>query len=501
MCGIVGLAGPHEVSWVLGMNAALTHRGPDDQGIYQAPDHSVTMAMRRLSILDLAGGHQPMGNADGTVWIVFNGEIYNSPDLRAELERTGHRFTTANSDTEVLLHLYEERGESCLSLLNGMFAFVIHDQRKHILFGARDRIGIKPLHYCYRDGRFAWASELKALITLPWFQRECDPQSVFHYMTLGHVAGRQSIWKGVERLPPGHVFTYDLRRHELRVRPYWRLDLRASQPRSAEEWSECLRETLGAAVKRWSLSDVPLACSLSGGLDSSALVGLLVEQGYPRVKTYSVGFEGEGEADLNELPLARLVAHRWETDHHEIILNEGALLDDLVSMVWSLDEPYGGGLPSWYVFREMAKEVKVAFTGTGGDELFGNYGRFRKYETNRLIHSAVGLRRTSPAGADALGVLATSLVSPTGMIPANVRWVGKGRSLSKLPKLLRQPFGGLYPNSEWMTDDFKREVVFNGNAGAFEDTARHMQRVFDATDAPDLAYWPCGGGRSDAARR
>ena len=486
MCGIVGLAGAHESGWVRRMNAAITHRGPDDDGVYQAPDRSVTLAMRRLSILDLAGGHQPMSNDDGTIWIVFNGEIYNSPELRTELERRGRRFRTRNSDTEVLLRLYEEKGEACVADLNGMFGFVVHDQKRQRVFGARDRIGIKPLYYCEKNGRFACASELKALLTLPWFQRESDPQTVFHYMTLGHVPGRQSIWKGVERIPPGHAFTYDLRRHELQVRPYWRLDLHASTPRSTEEWGERVRDALGAAVKRWSLSDVPIACSLSGGVDSSALVGLLVEQGYPRVKIYSVGFEGEGEADLNELPLARLVAQRWETDHHEIVLQERALLDDLVSMVWSLDEPYSGGLPSWYVFREMAKDVKVAFTGTGGDELFGNYGRFRKYEINRLIHSAVGLRRSSPAGADALGVLATSLVSPTGMIPSNVRWVGKGRSLSKLPNLLRQPFGGLYPNVEWMTDDFKREVVFNGNAEAFEDTARHMQRVFDAADAPDL---------------
>ena len=485
MCGIVGMAGRHDLDWVHRMNAAITHRGPDDLGVYHSQEQSVTLAMRRLSILDLAGGHQPMVNDDGTIWIVFNGEIYNSPELRRELEAEGRRFRTANSDTEVLLHLYEERGEGFLNQLNGMFAFVLHDQRKKRLFGARDRFGIKPLYYCYANGRFAWASELKALITLPWIERDNDPQSMFHYMTLGYVPGEASIFKGIRRIPNAHSFSYDLERHHLSVQRFWHLNLRAQEVRSEEEWTERLREELRGAVKRWSLSDVPLACSLSGGVDSAAVVGLLGEQGVS-VRTYSLGFEGEEEAEWNELPLARHVAQRWGTDHHEIVLEQRSLLDDLVPMVWSLDEPYGGGLPSWYVFREMAKDVKVAHTGTGGDELFGNYGRFRKFEADRLFRTAIGFRHTSPGSADILGTLAAPFVMPTEMVPSSVRWLGKGRWLSRVPNLLRQPFGERYPHAEWMTDEYKRRVVFSMDAGTLDDTARYMQEVFDGTGAADL---------------
>jgi asparagine synthase (glutamine-hydrolysing) len=485
MCGIVGIAGRHQIDWVDRMNAALTHRGPDDQGVHQSPDQSVTLAMRRLSILDLAGGHQPMCNGDGTVWIVFNGEIYNSPELRRQLEQKGRRFRTANSDTEVLLHLYEEEGQMFVNRLNGMFAFVIHDQRRKVLFGARDRFGIKSLYYAHQDGRFAWASELKALITLPWIERDYDPQSVFHYMTLGYVPGEASIWKGIHRIPKAHTFTYDLERGSLTLQQFWRLNLTTIEGHSEDEWTERVRAELSAAVKRWSLSDVPIACSLSGGIDSAAVVGLLAEQGVP-VRTYSLGFEGQGEEDLNELPLARQVAQRWGTDHHEIVLTPQALLDDLVSMVWSLDEPYGGGLPSWYIFREMAKDVKVAHTGTGGDELFGNYGRFRKYEADPLFRRAMGLRQTFPSSADLLGSLAAPFVSPTEMVPSTVRWLGKGRLLSRVPNLLRQPFGERYPHAEWMTDDYKRRIVFGMDAEALDDTARFMQEIFDATGAPDL---------------
>jgi asparagine synthase (glutamine-hydrolysing) len=485
MCGIAGMAGRHDLDWIHRMNAALTHRGPDDEGVYRHQEQSVTLAMRRLSILDLAGGHQPMRNGDGTIWIVFNGEIYNSPELRHELERNGRRFRTTNSDTEVLLHLYEQRGEGCVSDLNGMFAFVIHDQKNKRLFGARDRLGIKPLYYSQQDGRFAWASELKALLTLPWLARDYDPQSVFHYMTLGYVPGESSIWKGVHRIPKGHTFTYDLEHHNLTLRPYWRLNLGRVESYSEEDWIERLRVELRAAVKRWSLSDVPIACSLSGGVDSAAVVGTLAEQGVS-ARTYSLGFEGDGEDDWNELPLARKVAQRWGTDHHELVLTPQELLEDLVPMVWSLEEPYGGGLPSWYVFREMAKDVKVGLTGTGGDELFGNYGRFQKYEENPVLRTALGFRHSSPGSADILGAVASPFVSPTDMVPATVRWLGKGRLLSRVPNLLRQPFGEYYPHDHWLTDDYKRRMIFSVNAASLEDTARYMQGIFDSTGAGDL---------------
>ena len=210
-------------------------------------------------------------------------------------------------------------------------------------------------------------------------------------MTLLYVPDEASIIKGVNRLPPAHSFVYDLNRRQLTLKKYWQLRFDAEEERSEDEWGELLRVELSGAVRRWSLSDVPIACSLSGGLDSSAVVGLLAEAGHSRIKTYSLGFSGEAEQQWNEIDLARQVAQRWGTDHHEIILEPKELLSDLAAMVWHLDEPYGGGLPSWYVFKEMSRDVKVGLTGTGGDELFGNYGKFKTYESSKLLRASLAL--------------------------------------------------------------------------------------------------------------
>ena len=487
MCGIVALAGPHEVDWISRMNGAIVHRGPDDQGIYQSPDQSVSLAMRRLSILDLAGGHQPMSSASGETWIVFNGEIFNAPELRSKLEQQGHRFRTTNSDTEVLLRLYQEKGPACLNDLNGMFAFVIHDQRKNLLFGARDRMGIKPLYYWHHGSRLACASELKALLQHPCITRDIDMQSLFHYMTLLYVPDRASIIKHVFRLPPGHSFVYDLDHRLLRVERYWHLTFPSVENRSPDEWAEVLRSELRSAVKRWTLSDVDIACSLSGGLDSSAIVGLLAELGHPRVKTYSLGFVGDQEQSWNETELARQVARRWGTEHHEHFLEPRDLLQDLIPMVWHLDEPYGGGLPSWYVFRQMSKDVKVALTGTGGDELFGNYGKFRGYEEDPIVGAAVSFRARHRASADALARLSAPVVALTEYVPSSCPLIGKGRLFAKLPHLLSEAFGRhYYANFVYLSDEQKRQSVFQVTNGAMQDTATYLQGIYDASMAPDL---------------
>jgi asparagine synthase (glutamine-hydrolysing) len=367
-----------------------TYRGPDDEGVFIDEHAGVALGMRRLSILDPVGGAQPMSNEDQTCWIIFNGEIFNSPALRAELEQTGRRFRTRNSDTEVLLHLYETHGFNMPQLLNGMFAFVIYDVPRGILFGARDPLGIKPFYYSKDGLRFVFTSELKALIALPWVSREIAPQSVFDYLSLLHIPGEQSIFRSVRRLLPGHSFSYNLRTRQLKMQRYWRIEdvVRPDHSISPKDWQECLRGELRAAVRRWSLSDVPVACSLSGGLDSSSIVGLMRENGVSDLSTYSIGFSDQ---NLNELPLAHLVAKKWQTDHHEMVLEANDLLRDLPAMVWHLDEPYGGGLPSWYIFRSMAGAVKVAMTGTGGDELFGDYGKFRYLESlgTRLRQAAL----------------------------------------------------------------------------------------------------------------
>lgn len=493
MCGIVGMAGKQEAAWLWAMNASQTHRGPDDSGEYRDAACEVALAMRRLSILDLEGGHQPMGNEDGTVWIVFNGEIYNSPELRAKLVAKGHRFSTKNSDTEVLLHLYQEKQEAMLDELNGMFAFVLYDKQRRQLFGARDRIGIKPLYYYQRPDLFAFASELKALLTLPVVEREVDIQSIFHYMTLLHVPGESSIFHGIKRLPPGHWFKFDLGTRQLTVRSYWKLNLHQVEERSEDEWCALIRHELREAVQRWMLSDVPVGCSLSGGIDSTAIVGLLHESGFDRIKTYSLGFAGADEAEWDELALAREVAERWGTEHREIIMQPEDLLDDLIPMVWHLDEPYGGGLPSWYVFRLMSEEVKVGLTGSGGDELFGNYGKFQAFETSPVVRAAFAYPAVSKAGRHLPQAAWSAWRKFVEMLPASVLDSQRKQRLSELDKLCEAPFGHYYyANQVYFSDRLKRETVFNGNGAAIDDTAAYLQRLYNeaaASNARDaIAY-------------
>lgn len=484
MCGIAGLVGRQEDAWLSRMVDLQTHRGPDDSGEYRDREAGVALGMRRLSIIDVESGRQPMSNEDGSVWIVHNGEIYNAPDLRPGLEAKGHRFRTDHSDTEVLLHLYEEEGEGMLGRLNGMFAFVIYDRARQVLFGARDRMGIKPLYYAKTPGLFAFASELKAILALPCVPREIDPSALYHYMSLLYVPGEDSIVLGVKRLPAGHAFRFEIASGEFEVLKYWDLPLGRNEQASEEEWAERIRVGIREAVKRWSLSDVPIGCSLSGGIDSSAVVGLLAETGHRKIKTYSLGFAGKGEEEWNELPLARRVAERWGTEHHEQVLSPGELLDDLVSMVWHLDEPYGGGLPSWYVFRFMSESVKVGLTGTGGDECFGNYGKFRLLEESRLG----GLMRAHPAGFRMLGRGLAWAGRPMARLAEAVPdgWIGPSakRRLAGVLDFGHGPAGRYYCNPwYYFTDEAKRDAVFQAGLNGTSDTAAMIQALYDRSGA------------------
>jgi len=373
------------------MGEALRHRGPDGEGLYEDEELEVCLGHRRLSIIDLAHGAQPMGNEDGSLWVVCNGELYNAPVLRRRLEARGHRFRTVNSDTEVLLHLYEDRSTELLDDLNGMFAFALYDRAKGLLFCARDRMGIKPFYYTSGNGRFAFASELKALLRLPWVSRSLDFGSLYHYLSLQFVPSPGTIFSDVRKLPKGHYLVYDLKSRALSVRKYWDLEFRPDGKRDDGDWVDILRGRIREAVRRWTLSDVPIACSLSGGLDSSFIVGILAGEGGGPVRTYSVGFSGEGEADFSELDLAREVARKWDTEHHEIVLSPDHFREDLDAMVYHLDEPYGGGLPSWYVFQYIGRDCKVAMTGSGGDELFGNYGKWEGFEKGWIYLGALAL--------------------------------------------------------------------------------------------------------------
>jgi asparagine synthase (glutamine-hydrolysing) len=467
MCGIVAIAGQFDVDQLHEINSSQIHRGPDSAGHYVSEDGAVGLAMRRLSIIDIESGSQPITNEDGSVVLICNGEIYNSPQLRPLLEGSGHRFRTRNSDVETIIHLYEERGVDCLQALNGMFSFILHDRRRNLLFGARDRIGIKPLYYFQSHGTIAFASELKSLLRLSNFSPSVNRQSLFHYMTMLYVPAAESILNEVMRIPPGHYFIYDLQRKDLSLHQYWSPTISPVR-RSPEESTEVVRQGARDAVERWTLSDVPIACSLSGGLDSASIVGLLAESGQSNIKTYTLGFSGPGEVDWNETKLARLVAERWGTEHHEVILSPDGLLDELIDMVWALDEPYGGGLPSWYVFKLMSKDVKVAMTGTGGDELFGNYHKYRYYEASAPRRLAILMRwlaRQNPRGPRLL--------------------------LERLRALLLQgrkyPFGGVYPSHyKYFSDYDKRESLFMMPTNSLEDTGAFLQKIFDAANSENL---------------
>jgi len=487
MCGIVGLTGKDAIDHVSVMSDLINHRGPDDYGFYEDRKAAVSLGMRRLSIIDLEGGHQPMGSPDGRVWIVFNGEIYNSPQLRSSLEEKGHEFISNNSDTEVLLHLYLDRGREMLGSINGMFSFVIYDRDNKLLFGARDRLGIKPLYYWIGSGRFAFSSELKSILKLPFVNREINMQSLYHYMSLLYVPGESSIIKNVSRLPPGCQFVFNLESKNIEVKSYWRPSFDRQENRKVEEWAELIRDELRESVRRWTLSDVPIALSLSGGIDSSAIAGLLAEIGGRKISTYSLGFRSEEDRPLSEIELARKVAQKYDTDHHEIFLEPDDLLNDLVDMVWSLDEPYGGGLPSWYIFKMMSEDVKVGLTGTGGDELFGNYGKYRQFELDFYSRNALALRRWSKTGVDAAASALGPISSFADRLPSSWRWIGKGRFLSKTPMMLRSPFGNNYCSvNGCFSDPEKRNKVFNDKFFGVEDTGAYLQNEYDSIGAQEM---------------
>jgi asparagine synthase (glutamine-hydrolysing) len=473
------MVGAGAAETVRAMTAGLVHRGPDDVGYYDAPAVNASLGMQRLSILDLEHGHQPMANQDQSVWIVYNGEIFNSPELRRRLEQNQHRFVTAHSDTETLLRLYDEKQEDMLGDLNGMFAFVLHDKRRNLLFGARDRMGIKPLYYARRPTAFAFASELKSLLHMPGLTRVLDEDGLSHYLTLRFVPGTASIIQGVFRLAPGHWFRYDLGTGRFETRSYWHPSFAPQERRSEEEWSQLIRAALGAAVRRWSLSDVPIACSLSGGLDSSSIVGLLANSGRTALKTYSLGFEGA--AELDELPLARKVAERWGTDHHELILRPDDLLQDLLKMVWFLDEPYGGGLPSWYVFQFMHRDVKVGMTGTGGDELFGDYGRYIGLERHLARRQDGAAAGEVPTWLSGCWPLVSSLID---RLP---RRVGGWRSRERWrhwPEIRQDPFQWDYVQAFYYCSEvMKRDEVLAGGRGErLADTTEFLRRVYEESD-------------------
>jgi len=377
MCGIAGsfeFTGERvpDAAVLERMIGALSHRGPDDSGMHREP--GVGLGFRRLSIVDLAGGHQPLANEDGSLHLVFNGELYNHATLRETLERDGHRYRS-RSDAETVLHAYETWGPDCLERFQGMFAFALHDRQHRRLLAARDRLGIKPLHYAARPTGLVFASEIKALLAHPEVPREADPEAAALYLTYRYLPSPHTLFRGIRKLPPGHCLIAD--REGLRVERWWNVPLDEPFEGTPEEARERLVELLEQSVRDRLMADVPLGALLSGGLDSSIIVELMASLHGGAVKTYSVGFTGS-QGNASELPFARRVAERVGADHHELVMADHDLPAYMRPLIWNMDEPLvePAAIPVFLISRLARETVTVVLTGEGADELFAGYPKY-----------------------------------------------------------------------------------------------------------------------------
>lgn len=377
MCGICGkvhfdLGKPVFQDEVRKMTDLITHRGPDDSGYYIK--ENVGFGFRRLSIIDLHTGHQPLSNEDGTVWIVFNGEIYNHAELREQLITKGHQFKT-KTDTETIVHLYEEYGNECVKYLRGMFAFAIWDEKSKKLFCARDRFGIKPFFYFTDNDRFVFGSEIKCILSESSSLSSLSLPMLDQYLTFGYSSQDGTIYQNIKKLKPAHTLEIQ-NGGRIKISRYWDIEYRPDYSKTEDEWCELLDDKLSESVKAHLMSDVPLGAFLSGGVDSSAVVALMSKHSNSRVKTFSIGFK---EAEFNELKYAREVANRYQTEHHEQIVEPESvsLLPDLVN---SYDEPFAdaSAIPTYFVSKFAREFVTVALSGDGGDELFAGYNKYQR---------------------------------------------------------------------------------------------------------------------------
>ncbi|MBA2733125.1 MAG: asparagine synthase (glutamine-hydrolyzing) [Acidobacteria bacterium] len=470
MCGIAGFIGgdnlnKQERERVLDrMCHVITHRGPDDQGTIVRG--AVALGMRRLSIIDLAGGHQPISGCDGQVTVVFNGEIYNYRELQDELTARGHRFQT-HSDTEAIVHAYEEYGPSCVERLRGMFAFALWDERARKLFIARDRAGKKPLYYTLTlDGALVFGSELKSLLEHPMVEREIEVDALDAYLSLGYVPDPLSIFRGIHKLPPGHYLEFT--DGKVAIKEYWDFQYESAAgskaERREEDYLEELRHLLDEAVRVRLISDVPLGAFLSGGVDSSVVVGLMARHMGQPVKTFSIGFH---EDSFNELKYARIAARHFDTDHHEFVVTPD-ICHIIEELVWHFDEPFAdsSAIPTYMVSKLAREHVTVALSGDGGDEIFAGYTR---YMVDRKRSGFANLPR----------VLRKGVMQPLSRRLPHGAW---GRNyinnvaLDPLERYLDSisPFTGLNKLSLY-EDGFGQQVSANTAAALFRDYARRVR--------------------------
>ncbi|UOF90136.1 asparagine synthase (glutamine-hydrolyzing) [Fodinisporobacter ferrooxydans] len=471
MCGICGLMTKNnqavDETTIIRMCDQIIHRGPDDHGVYL--DHGVGLGFRRLSIIDLEGGHQPLSNEDGTVWIIFNGEIYNYQSLRRQLIDLGHTFKT-EADTEVIVHLYEEKGPDCVRELRGMFAFAIWDSRNQQLFAARDYFGIKPFYYVETGDHFAFGSEIKSLLQVPGVKREVDAQSFWNYLTFQYVPEPDTMFRQIKKLPPAHRMV--LKNGTLKIERYWEASFHPEPDKPLSFFVEGTRELLKESVKIHMNSDVPRGAFLSSGVDSSTVVALLRKM--EQVKTFTVGFEGAG--GMNEIEYARETARILGTEHRDVVISAETYREQLPRLAFYQDEPVAdpSAIALYFVAELASKYITVVLSGEGADEIFGGYTIYREPLSLKMFdYMPPSMRRT-------LGSMAAYM--PEGV---------KGRSfLMRGSKPVQERFVG---NAFIFTDEEKRRFVkINADAPGFvkpfDITGNYYQRAASYDDVTKMQY-------------
>jgi asparagine synthase (glutamine-hydrolysing) len=486
MCGIYGvmdLTGQETsfVSLLAQMAGVIEHRGPDDHGCYES--RGIGLGMRRLSIIDLSGGHQPIANEDETIWLVLNGEIYNYRDLREQLEKKGHCFRT-KSDSEVAVHLYEDEGPAFFRRLRGMFGIALWDVKNQRLILGRDRMGEKPLYVCREFNRLLFASELKSLLQVNSVPKDVDFDALHEYLALGYVPAPLTMFKGIEKILPGHYLVVEDKRIE--DRQYWEAPVGEVEIGNEADWNERLREKLLETVGVQMVSDVPLGAFLSGGIDSSLIVAAMARHSARPVKTYSIGYENE-HSYYNELGYAKAVAQAFSTDHHEIIVRPN-VSELLPKLVWHLDEPVADSacLTTYLVSKMARKSVTVILSGVGGDELFGGYRRYLGDSVHRWYQLLPGpIRR----------ILLPGLI---GLLPQdrNSAWKDYARYASSFLRTAE-----LDPVTRYMSyvtlfsPQFQKELVkpdvwghSNGNDAASETLQRYFTRCIKGDSLQRIIY-------------
>jgi len=472
ICGIVRMTPPGRVDEdvLRRMRDTMVHRGPDDEGLFISGN--VGLGHRRLSIVDLSGGHQPMANADETIWITYNGELYNFRELRAEMEARGHAFRT-KSDTEVVLRAYEMFGDRCVEHLHGMFAFAIWDGQRQRLLLARDRLGIKPLYYATHDGMLLFASEIKAILAVGTLRPSLNEAIIPEFLATRFVSGEETFFRGVKKLLPGRTLSWSTR-EGFRERRYWRLpDETADSPDGLEERARTVRAQLEAAVRSHLMSDVPLGLFLSGGLDSSGLASLMAPMVREPIRTFSVGFD---DPAANELPYARLAARAVRAEHREVVVSPQEFFEALPRLIWHEDEPiaFTSSVPLYFVSRLARDHVKVVLTGEGADELFLGYNRYRVTAWNeRLGHAYRGL---------VPGVVQRGASRVTRALPRPIRRYAERTFLALGPG----PRELFYENFAVFSLELQEQLLVNRNLLASRDPYAEGLRCYETAPGGSL---------------